>query len=375
MLNFPALDVAVGVIFVYFILAIVCSGVNEAIASLGRWRAQDLERGLWELLQDPTQGSAALEKLKSHPLVEPMLYPKNKDAAAPSPPLENGRPKTSRKTDFPSYIPSRTFVTALLGFEQQAVSAAKDVDVKQKLRTVEESIEQIPSERVQQALTALLHHAQGDAVTFRHNAEQWYDDQMERVSGWYRQRIQKILWILAIVIALALNADSLQIAKRLWVEPSTRAALVTQAQGATSRTGGKTNPSAELESLPLSLGWHLASARHDPQGFPFYEKWSSLWALLSKLIGLSLTVVAITFGAPFWFDTLSKVARLRNSGAPPPASDAIRHGEGEETRRGDSAALATALLGAVGKSAEAEAPTETPTKPKRPPPGGRPPKP
>ncbi len=336
MLNFPALDVAVGVIFVYFILAIVCSGLNEAIASLGRWRAQDLERGLWELLQDPTQGSAALEKLKSHPLVEPMLYPKNKDAAAPSPPLENGRPKTSRKTDFPSYIPSRTFVTALLGFEQQAVSAAKDVDVKQKLRTVEESIEQIPSERVQQALTALLHHAQGDAVTFRHNAEQWYDDQMERVSGWYRQRIQKILWILAIVIALALNADSLQIAKRLWVEPSTRAALVTQAQSATNRTGGKTNPS---------------------------------------LIGLSLTVVAITFGAPFWFDTLSKVARLRNSGAPPPASDAIRHGEGEETRRGDSAALATALLGAVGKSAEAEAPTETPTKPKRPPPGGRPAKP
>jgi len=375
MLNFPALDVALGLIFVYFILAIVCSGVNEAIASFGRWRAQDLERGLWELLQDPTQGAAALERLKSHPLVEPMLYPKNKGAAAPSPPLENGRPKTSRKTDFPSYIPSRTFVTALLGFEQQAVSAAKDVDVKQKLRTVEESIEQIPSERVQQALTALLHHAQGDAVDFRHNAEQWYDDQMERVSGWYRQRIQKILWLLAIVIALTLNADSLQIAKRLWVEPSARAALVTQAQSASSRTGGKTNPSAELESLPLSLGWHLATARHDPQGFPFYEKWSSLWAVLSKLIGLSLTAVAITFGAPFWFDTLSKVARLRNSGAPPPASDAIRHGEGEETRRGDRAALATALPGAVGKNAEAESPTETPTKPKRPPAGERPTKP
>jgi hypothetical protein len=375
MLNFPALDVALGLIFVYFILAIVCSGVNEAIASLGRWRAQDLERGLWELMQDPTQGSAALERLKSHPLVEPMLYPKNKGSAAPSPPLENGRPKTSRKTDFPSYIPSRTFVTALLGFEQQAVSAAKDVNVKQKLRTVEESIEQIPSERVQQALTALLHHAQGDAVAFRHNAEQWYDDQMERVSGWYRQRIQKILWLLAIVIALTLNADSLQIAKRLWVEPSRRAALVTQAQSASSRTGGKTNPSAQLESLPLSLGWHLASARHDPQGFPFYEKWSSLWAVLSKLIGLSLTAVAITFGAPFWFDTLSKVARLRNSGAPPPASDAIRHGEGEETRGGDRAALATALLGAVGKNAEAESPTETPTKPKRPPAGERPTKP
>jgi len=361
MLNFPALDVAFGLIFVYFVLAIVCSGLNEAMASLARWRAQDLERGLWELMQDPKQGSAALEKLKSHPLIQPMLNPKNKGSAAPSPPLENGRPKTSRKTDFPSYIPSRTFVTALLGFEQQAISATKGVDVKKQLRSLDESIQEIPSERVRQALTALLHHAQGDAVAFRQNAEQWYDDQMERVSGWYRQRIQKVLWLLAIVTALALNADSLQIAKRLWVEPSTRAALVSQAQNATSGTGGATNPSAELESLPVPLGWHLASARHDPQGFPFYKKWSMLWALLSKLIGLSLTAVAITFGAPFWFDTLSKLARLRNSGAPPPASDAIRHGEGEETRRGDSATLATAIVGAMGKSAETQSATETTT--------------
>ena len=58
------------------------------------------------------------------------------------------------------------------------------------------------------------------------------------------------------------------------------------------------------------------------------------WSLLAKLIGLTLTAVAISFGAPFWFDTLSKLARLRNSGAPPPASDAVRHGEGEEMRRG-----------------------------------------
>ena len=64
MLNFPALDVALGLVFVFFILAVVCSGINEAIASFMRWRAQDLERGLWELLQDPERGAAALEKLK-----------------------------------------------------------------------------------------------------------------------------------------------------------------------------------------------------------------------------------------------------------------------------------------------------------------------
>ena len=53
MTNFPALDVALGLFFVYFILAVACAGINEAFASWARWRAQDLERGLWELLQDP----------------------------------------------------------------------------------------------------------------------------------------------------------------------------------------------------------------------------------------------------------------------------------------------------------------------------------
>jgi hypothetical protein len=338
MSNFPALDVAIGLIFLFFILALVCSGINEAISSWLRWRAQDLEHGLWELLHDPEktaeEGAAALAELKKHPLIKPMLYPKNKATAASTPPIKDGRPKTSRKTDLPSYIPSRTFAAALLGLEQTAV-LAKGVDVKVGLRKLGDSIDAIPSEPVRQALTALLTNAQGDAVVFRHNVEQWYDDHMERVSGWYRKRIQRVLWVLAFVVAFTLNADSLQIAKRLWVDPSQRAAIVNQAQNATSDTA-KTNPSDELESLSVPLGWHLASARRDPQGFPFYEKWSMAWALIAKLIGLTLTAVAITFGAPFWFDTLSKLARLRNSGAPPPASDALRHGEGEETRRGDT---------------------------------------
>jgi hypothetical protein len=363
MLNFPALDVALGLVFLYFILSLICSGINEAIASRLRWRAQDLERGLWELLQDPKQGSRALDDLMRHPLIRPMMNPSKKKelpteaADATTTAATTGPPKPNKDTEFPSYLPSRTFATALLGFEQKVVSAAKGTDVKADLRKLNESIDAIPSERVQQALTALLHNAQGDAVVFRRNVEQWYDDHMERVSGWYRRRIQKVLWVLAFLVAFTLNADTLQTAKRLWVEPSVRASLVNQAQSTAAQTPEETDPSTELSSLPVPIGWHLASARHDPQGFPFYQQWSMLWALLSKLIGLTLTAVAITFGAPFWFDLLSKLGRLRNSGAPPPASDAVRHGEGEETRRGDTAAL----LEASGESTETQPADGEPT--------------
>ncbi len=38
MLNFAALDVALGLIFVYLVLALVCSALNETIASILSWR-------------------------------------------------------------------------------------------------------------------------------------------------------------------------------------------------------------------------------------------------------------------------------------------------------------------------------------------------
>ena len=280
--------------------------------------------------EDGGEAIAALEAVKKHPLIKPMLYPPNKinGDAAEIPQTKSGRLKTSQKTDFPSYIPSRTFSAALLGLGEVA-AVSGDVDLHKSMRKLGDSIEAIPSEPVRQALKSLLTNAQGDAVTFRRNVEQWYDDQMDRVSGWYKKRVHKVLWVLAFVVAFTLNADALQIGKRLWVDPSQRAAIVSQAQNATKTTNGE-DPSDKLGSLPIPLGWHLASARHDPQGFPFYEQPSMVWTLFAKLIGLAITAVAITFGAPFWFDTLSKLARLRNSGAPPPSSDALSR---EDTSR------------------------------------------
>ena len=63
-----------------------------------------------------------------------------------------------------------------------------------------------------------------------------------------------------------------------------------------------------------------------------------LLAILAKLFGLALTIGAVMLGAPFWFDLLSKIMRVRSTGAPPPASDAVRKGEGEQARAGPGAA-------------------------------------
>src|SRR5919198_3167181 len=304
MLDLPALDVAIGLVFVYFILALICSVVNEGIASFLRWRAKDLERGIAQLL-----GTDVL-RFKEHPLIAGQIDPKR---------------------GFPSYLSSRSFANALLGlgYTLDHLQGAE--------RTIEASIAAIDDPELKNTLTALYNSAQRDAVKFRRDVERWYDDAMERVSGWYRRRVQKVLLVLALLVAVVLNADSLRMAQSLWKDPSVRSALVQQAQNAETNkpSGQKKDAVQRLKALPVPLGWHWTNKSSDPQSFPFWRSFD----FFSKLIGLLLTAAALTLGAPFWFDTLSKLARLRNSGTPPPASDSVRSGDADQKRAGPGAVL------------------------------------
>jgi hypothetical protein len=298
MLDLPALDVAIGLVFVYFILALICSLTNEGIASFLRWRAKDLERGIKNLL-----GTDEAD-FRQHPLIAGQFDPKR---------------------GYPSYLSSRTFATALLGLRYA------DTQLQGAERTIEESIAAIEDQELKATLTALYNSAQRDAERFRQSVERWYDDAMERVSGWYRRRVQKVLLVLSLLVAFVLNADSLQLARGLWSDPSVRSALVKQADNQTNASPDAKERKKQFDKLPLPLGWHWTRSKADPQAFPL---WWRPYDLASKLIGLLLTAAALTLGAPFWFDTLSKLARLRNTGPPPPATDAIRSGDADQKRAG-----------------------------------------
>jgi hypothetical protein len=230
-------------------------------------------------------------------------------------------------------------VSALLGLGTDAALTRRDVEA---------SIKAIPSADVRAALTALLNRAQGDVSEFQARAEEWFDDSMERVSGWYRRRIQIVLATIAAGIVLVLNVDTVQIARHLWTDQAVRKAVVASADAEARvareqpEIGEVAETVDELEELQIPMGWSVAE---DPNpGTPDPRRllwpWDDWGWFLGKLIGLVLTVAALTLGAPFWFDVLSKVARLRATGAPPPTTDAVRKGEGEETRAGPTATAA-----------------------------------
>src|SRR5258706_15706995 len=94
MFNSQILDVAIGMIFIYLLLSLMCSAANEVIESLLKKRAKHLEQGLRELLQNQD----LVAKVSPPP---------------PPNPLFGGRyiPPTST---LPSYIPSSNFPLALM---------------------------------------------------------------------------------------------------------------------------------------------------------------------------------------------------------------------------------------------------------------------
>ena len=326
MTNFTALEVVIGLSFIYFVLALVCSAVAETISSLQRRRAKMLVEGIENLFSGSTtiteEGQALANLFWNHPLVQALIRPRGgtPSQANPNPdPNAEQQPTASKKDGKgPAYIPARTFVSALIDLgarntHSAQLAAADGAKLAAALARVKlpAAINGIPSAPLRQALLAIYNEADGDVNAFRAGAEKWYDDAMDRVSGWYKRHIQLVIWIIAVFVALLLNVDTVQIATTLWKDPTARAAVVASADKAAAQGQNANQVNQTVSTIGLPLGWRLKLGA-DPQDIPNQGR-----LILSKLIGLLLTAAALSLGAPFWFDLLSKFVRIRGTGPPP----------------------------------------------------------
>ena len=280
------LEVVLGLAFMFALLSLVASGVNELVAAACKLRARTLEQGIANLLADPAEAKA----LYLHPLIQ-SLY---------------------RGDRLPSYIPRDKFALALLDAKvKPAVNA-----VGEGIATVCSTIEELPDGQLKETLDLLWRDANNDARKFRRNVEGWFDDAMERVSGWYRRLAQAILLGLAVLIAVGLNVNAITVTQRLWSDEPLRSAVAEQAERAAPPPAGDDqavkNALQSVESglkavgqLSLPIGWN-DDAR------------PSAWYV--ALAGWLVSAMAISMGAPFWFDLLGRVARIRSTGVRPPTS-------------------------------------------------------
>jgi hypothetical protein len=288
------LDVALGMVFVYLLLSLICSAVKELIEQAMKHRARDLENSLRELLADP-DGTGLVQKVYNHG----MIFGLFKGAYNP----------TESKRNLPSYIPARNFSLAILNI------VAPDGDGT--IASLRPAVALVDNQRVKAALQSMLNDAGDDVAKLRDNIESWFNSAMERASGWYKRRTQIVIFVLGFAAAILLNVNSITIAKDLWFNKAKRDVLVAAAQGylgkqqqasGTNSTAigfdpGLKNDLDQLQGLGLTFG------RKPAESGPFARMW--IW--LASIAGWLVTACAVSMGAPFWFDMLNKVSLVRST--------------------------------------------------------------
>jgi len=228
----------------------------------------------------------------------------------------------------PQYISPRQFGRALVDTLVPAtVERTDDASLIVRLRTAVTRLD--PGVPARRSLLALIEQAEGDVARFTASVEEWYDEQMAPISGWYKRWAKVVLAIAGLVIAIAVNVDTLQVARGLYVDAPVRDAIVAESLNGTlcQHTEGL-GPTASCvqdevsrlraDRLPVWYGAGCtvpmaAKACWTPtarSAFRWYD-------VPVKLLGWLLTAFAVSFGAPFWFDALSKLGSLRTSGPKP----------------------------------------------------------
>jgi hypothetical protein len=312
MASFPALDVAVGLSFMYFLLSVLATTATETVSRFLKQRARMLESWLGDVLSNSESGDQAIV---DHFFQTPAMRMLQISTGSQTKQARISAKLKLRGSRAPSYIPSTHFVAAVLETGRKARDAATTAQAA--YAAIGTDLERLQGTPAGDALLGIYDAAGGDAERFRHNAEGWFDDQMERLSGVYKRWSQWFVWAISLLVVLALNANTLRIAETLWNDPAARATLVAQSSSSPQAVSASAAVT-QVDKFPLPLGWSHAG----------YSGWS--WVFAS--FGALLTLGAISLGAPFWFDALSRLARIRQTGTPPVAACATRQGEGDQKR-------------------------------------------
>lgn len=282
----------------------------------------------------------------------------------------------------------------LVGYVQSLIgSSTQGLEALQKLNpSLHKSLQQLYGDiigianntqmmeavRTRFAIAAVnLEKAEHNLAAMRLNSETWFNESMDRLSGWYKRKATLLAFLIGLALAGFLNVDSIILAEHLWKEPTLRNALVANATKFTrdnetlpESLGGESPQDAvtffneQLVGLNVPLGWNYVNTKIEvgqscsliPMGdnviWGMYAEVpeslleenveqeimapdiseaeatvavcqqisnlpNSAAGITMKLLGIILSAGAAAQGAPFWFDILKRLVNIRGSGAKP----------------------------------------------------------
>jgi hypothetical protein len=353
------IEVGIGMVMVYFILSIIVTQLNNMLVNLTNLRAENLREWFHNVIND----DAVRQEILTHPmigLVKTDTMAESKSILRRLTEVGGRRflgmiiPSSNEyetKTSDVSNVSSNVFADALTGIlvKDQTMLANKSEEEKVQILvySLKEKVQNTPLEKTLETVIATaksVNEAQAKLAA-------WYDSSMGQVSSLFKRRVQFISFVVALLLAVCLNVDSLQLARTLWNDPAlretiantgTRTAARQQTTDANSQQQA-TNLQEVLQpllDLRIPIGWvwerveavtpgtnaQLVDATNAqavalvhsntrnfgnliPGNGMSFGQW--LGFFLYKVVGCLLTTFAIMQGSDFWFNLLGRLTSAR----------------------------------------------------------------
>jgi hypothetical protein len=302
MFGLETLNVLLGLITVYLAFGMACTSVVEAVSAWFGMRSRNLETALSEFLAgDLNQTVTFVKAFYDHPLVQV---------------LSKGREGR------PSYIPPE-----IVGQVVEALVTANGA-----IESLGEAVNSMPgtpeTNRVKGLIRTFVTQAGGDADAFRKAVETHFNAVMDRASGWFKRYAHNVSLIVSAVLVIGANVDTVNIATSLASNPAARTKLVEIAEqrlaGANTfedqvKAGGRTTvEQAKKQSMEAQAALDRAVSDMEATGLNFgWKGWPALNEIPAKVAGLLVSILAVSLGAPFWFDVLQRFMQVRATGVLP----------------------------------------------------------
>jgi hypothetical protein len=330
-LNSLIIDVAIGLVFVFATTAAATSAATEMVARFLGLRGDYLLRGLRALVDGDTK---SISPTATKDLLQTIILRNQGRQQREGLALEEvAAPDLGKRKQLPAYIPARSFSRAVVDL------LIPDAKKATTLTDIRAAVDKMPPGGVlKESLQALLKNAGDDIDEFRRSVEEWYDDHMARVSGWYKRQVRWVSLGIGFVLVLVVNINTVTIARALYTDEALRESVVTTA--VQSSNCGQEKPVdclreirthiGALRGAGLPIGWGTVPACVDQDcnllerlGFadPARGGQADVWLALWVLLGFVITAVALVPGARFWFDLLNRLGSLRSTGPKPASSN------------------------------------------------------
>ena len=336
------LEIVIAMALIYFLFSTLVSVAFEWYSYKTQKRGTFLYKTLIDLLNDPVNQSYGAT-LYAHFSIDKLKRDKN---------------------TYPQYIASGMFADAvidIIGTQSEQVhfetSFANDGSKNlEKVMLVENRIAD-PFSRFKAGVDAMnysplksqlraFYEKSQNYESLKKIIAEWFDDYMERVSGWYKVKTKRSLFFISLVICLTFNLDSIALVKKINSDDGLRKNLViaaekrafqkdTTALAADSLKTGKIYSAVldrveksnvlkdsidkmslrktdsivnEIESDAIPIGYHGWKDLKKTHGRGFIFMW---------ICGILLSAFSLSFGAPFWFQVIVKAINIRQSGIKP----------------------------------------------------------